>query len=541
MSFSANLLLVNARVFTMDPGKPHAEAVAVSGDRIVNVGSNEDILALRSPESEVIDCRALPLLPGINDAHCHVLTTASTFSSVDCGPPVITSIGQLLSAISDRAAGTPPGQWVRGFGLDPDSLEESRFPTRWELDSMAPSHPVRINHSSGHACVLNSLALGLAGIDGTTPDPVEGVIEREAHTGEPTGTLFEAALFLRERLGPTRDQQELASSVSRLSDMLLACGITSVQDAGPENAIQQWQTFKTLVDEGAFRPRVTMMAGARNLGQFDESGMIWGTGSEKLKLGHAKIMCTLTTGSLLPASEDLNQLATLAKDMGFPIAIHAIEQEVIEAVLALPELFETPSRKLPTPGERPVAQRVPRNRIEHCAECPPTLLEKVAQSGATVVTQPGFIYWRGENYLRRVDPALIPHLYDTGSFLDRRVPVAFGSDSPVIDPSPWPAIYCAITSLTQQGNRIPRANFTGALAGNQRAGITFRQAIEAYTRGAARAEGAEASKGAIRQGMLADLTVLGAGIEGESLHQLPQAKSVLTIVGGEVLWRQGAI
>ena len=541
MSSTANLLLVNARAFTVDPGKPHAEAVAISGDRIANVGSNEDILALRSPESEVIDCRALPLLPGINDAHCHVLATASTLASVDCGPPVVTSIGQLLSAISYRAAGTPPGQWVRGFGFDPDSLEETRFPTRWELDSIAPSHPVRINHSSGHACVLNSLALARAGIDGTTPDPVEGVIDRDVSTGEPTGILFDAAFFLRERLGPTRDQQELASSVSRLSATLLACGITTVQDAGPENGIQQWQTFKTLVDKRAFRPRVTMMAGARNLGQFVDSEMKWGSGTEELRLGHAKLMCTLTTGSMLPASEDLNQLAAFAREIGFPIAIHAIEQEVIEALLALPELFKSPSIKRPNAGERPASPRVPRNRIEHCAECPSPLLEKVAQSGATVVTQPGFIYWRGDNYLQRVDPVLIPHLYDTGSLLDWRVPLAFGSDSPVIDPSPWPAIYSAITSLTQQGNRIPRAHFPGALAGNLGARVSLQQALEAYTLGAARAEGAEAIKGAIRQGMLADLTVLGAGIEGESLYQLPQAKSVLTIVGGEVLWRQGAI
>ena len=255
MSSSSNLLLVNAKVLTMDPRMARAEAVAVSGDRIAAVGSNDEILSLRSPDSEVMDCRGLPLLPGINDSHCHVLATASSLSSVDCGAASITSLAQLLSAIASRAEATPTGQWVRGFGLDPEALTEGRFPSRWELDSVVSDCPVRINHSSGHALVLNSLALALAGIDQATPDPVDGVIDRDPETGEPTGVLFEAAGFLRERLGPTQSQEEFINGVSRLSDQLLACGITSVQDAGPENGIQQWQTFKSLADDEVFRPQ----------------------------------------------------------------------------------------------------------------------------------------------------------------------------------------------------------------------------------------------------------------------------------------------
>ena len=520
---------------------PSAEAVALIGDRIASVGSNADILSFRSRDSEVVDCRGLPLLPGIHDAHCHVPATASALASVDCGPPGVTSIGALLSAISARATGTPPGRWVRGFGLDPGSLEENRFPTRWELDSAVPCHPVRINHSSGHACVLNSMALAQAGIDATTPDPLEGVIDRDADSSEPTGILFEAASFLRERLGTTRDPQEFARGVSKLSNTLLSYGITSVQDAGPENGFRQWEAFQSLVDGGVFRPRVTMMVGARNLGQFVESGMHWGWGSNKLELGHAKLMCTLTTGGLLPASEDLAQLAALANESGFPTAIHVIEQEVLEAVLAISGLFKPPSRKGHLAGKAPAVSPVPRSRIEHCAECPPQLLEKVARSGATVVTQPGFIYWRGDGYLRDVEANLVPHLYDSGGFLDSGVPLAFSSDSPVIDPSPWPGIYSAMTSLTKSGSRIPRTGCAESRKGCHGPAVSLTQALEAYTLGGAKAEGSEAVKGALRQGMLADLMVLDTGLEEESLHLLPQAKSVLTIVGGEILWRQGII
>ena len=541
MFSSANLLLVNARVLTMDPRRPRAAAVAVRGDSIVAVGSDDEIISLRSPGSEVIDCRGLPLLPGINDAHCHVLATASSLSSVDCGPACITSLDQLLSAIASRAEITPPGQWVRGVGLDPDSLAEQRFPSRWELDSIASDHPVRINHSSGHAVVLNSLGLALAGIDKATPDPVDGVIDRDPETGEPTGVLFEAASFLRERLGPTRNHEEFINGVSRLSDRLLACGITSVQDAGPENGIQQWQTFKSLVDDDVFRPRVAMMAGINNLDQFVESHMGWGSGTPGLTLGHAKIMLTLTTGSLHPAPEDLARLGESARRRGFPVAIHAIEQEAIEAILSLPELLKPLPAYPSWDSMDSAASAAPRNRIEHCAECPPPLMDMVARSGATVVTQPGFIYWRGDGYLQRVDPNLLPHLYDCGAFVARGVPIAFSSDSPVIDPSPWPGIYSAITSLTGTGNRFPRQGFCGAPNGGEGTDISLQHAVEAYTLGAARAEGKASTKGAIRPGMLADLTLLDTGLEGESLQRLPQAQSLVTIVGGQILWRQGCV
>ncbi|MDE2781169.1 MAG: amidohydrolase [Chloroflexota bacterium] len=540
MPSSANLLLVNARVLTMDRRMPHAAAVAVSGHHIVAVGSDSEILSHQAPWSEVIDCLGLPLLPGINDAHCHVLATASSLSSVDCGPACITSLDQLLSAIASRAEVTPSGQWVRGSGLDPGSLAERRLPTRWELDSVASGNPVRINHSSGHALALNSLGLALAGIEKATPDPVDGVIDRDPETGEPTGVLFEAATFLRERLGPTRSQEEFISGVSRLSKRLLACGITSVQDAGPENGIQQWQIFKSLVEDEVFRPRVVMMAGVRNLDQFAGSNLGWGSGNRSLSLGHAKIMLTLTTGSLQPAPEDLAQLGSSARKLGFPVAIHAIEQEAIEAIVSLPELLK-PLPAYPARDGTVAPRSVPRSRIEHCAECPPPVMDMVARSGATVVTQPGFIYWRGDSYRQRVAPHLIPHLFDCGALVARGVPLAFGSDSPVIDPSPWPGIYSAITSRTLTGGHYPRPGFPCAPNGQKGPGISLQNAVEAHTLGAARAEGSASTKGVIRPDMLADLILLDTGLEEESLHRLPRAQSLVTIVGGKILWRQGSV
>ena len=318
MATPASLILHNARVLTMDPVLPLAEAVAVRGDRILAVGRSDDVLALRSSDSQVIDCRGLALLPGLVDAHCHLLPTASALSALDCTPAAVPTLAQLQALLARRAGEVPAGQWLRGFGLDPAGLAEGRFPTRWELDAAAPDHPVRLEHDSGHGAVLNSLALRRAGIDADTPDPPEGVIEREESSGQPTGLLLELAGFLRQRLGPTRSWEELAEDVSRLSQRLLSYGITSVQDAGPANGLSQWQTFRSLSDAGKFLPRITMMAGAGNVPHLAARELGFGAGDHRLRVGHAKIMLTLTTGALQPGTEELRERVSECQSLGFP-------------------------------------------------------------------------------------------------------------------------------------------------------------------------------------------------------------------------------
>lgn len=535
MADLTDLILYNANVWTLDPGNPQAEAVAIAGDKISAVGSNREVLSFSATGTEVIDCRGLPLVPGLNDAHCHILATAASISGVDCTPGNVASIAQLLSSVRRRASALTPGQWIRGHGLEPEALQENRYPTRLELDSAAPDHPVRLEHSNGHATVLNSPALQLATIDSSTPDPMEGLIDRESATGEPTGLLLEMGSFLRRKLGNTRSNEDLESGVSGLGDKLLKYGITSVQDAGPHNGIGQWQTFESLVGKSKFGPRITMMAGVEKLNEFTAAGLGWASGGDKVRLGHAKVMLTTTTGSLYPAREDLRLLAFHALKTGFPFAVHAVEREALVAVLDLPELGMTPSRD----PEKRAQSPVPRNRIEHCAECPPQLMDRLARSGATVVTQPGFVYWRGDGYLQRVDRDLLPYLYDSGEVNRRNIPLAFGSDAPVIDPSPWPGIYSAITSRTSSGNRLPRTSM-GREAGKEiNKDLTMVQALGAYTIGGAWAEGNETRKGIIRPGMLADLAVLDTPLSDECLKEIKGVRAKMTIVGGKIMWVGG--
>lgn len=540
MENAVSLILLNARVFTFDPLNPCAEAVAIAGERIAAVDSEAHVAELRGTETEVIDCKGLPLIPGLNDAHTHVLATAAALSGLDCRATGIDSVGELLNALGNRAADLPPGQWIRGYGLEPGGLREQRYPTRHELDAVTPDHPVRLEHSSGHATLLNGRGLAAAGIGTETPDPPDGVIERD-EKGEPTGLLLEMAAYLRGRLGRTRSPEEMTAGVSQLSRTLLSYGITSVQDAGPDNGAAEWETFQSLTSSQIFQPRVTMMAGIGRLRQISESGLAWGSGNDRLRIGHAKIMLTCTTGQLMPAPEDLTELALRARESGFPIAIHAIEQESVEEAIRVAALKQQfgggPGENAANPTVRPRL----RNRIEHCAECPPQVMKKLAHSGVMAVTQPGFIYWRGDGYLERVKPELLPHLYSFGKMMELQIPVAFGSDSPVTDPNPWPGIFSAITGTTRAGRQFPpfEGKEDSARIGNNC--LSPVQALLACTLAGAGAEGMAHRKGMLRPGMLADLALLDRPLRELHSPEILNTRSRLTIVGGRVVWRDREI
>ena len=539
--------MVNARVLTLEPDLPAAEAVAIDGDSILAVGSHREVAAFRGSRSETLDCRGLTLLPGFVDSHCHLLAMAAALTGVDCSPFSASSqaheyspgysIESLIQAVRRRAQKTPPGNWIRGFGYDELLLKEGRHPTCWDLDRAAPEHPVRLDHRTGHAVVLNSRGLARAGITSDTADPPEGVIERDPLSGESTGLLLEMSGFLRRRLGNTRQAREFREAAARLNQVLLGYGITSVHDAGPNNGLDRWETLRELTSSNTLVSRVSMMAGSAKLPELQEAGLEWSSGDDRLRLGHVKQMLTLTTGVLHPPAEDLIASVARARQTGFPIAIHAVEQEaVLAAISAIGS--NSPGIGSAGPGTPPAPKPLPggtglvyRDRIEHCSECPPWLVQKIKRCGAAVVTQPGFLYWHGDNYLQRVDTDMQQHLYPIGAWLEAGVVVGFSSDGPVIDASPWPGIFSAITRLTSRGNRLPPGN---SLNGTQ--GISIMQALRACSWGGAWAEGNEARKGSIKPGKLADLVLVDADPTGVDPQTWLGIRAVLTLVGGRVAW-----
>ena len=518
------LLLENAKVITLEPRQPRAEAVAVRGETIAAVGSRADAARMAGPDAQVIDCQGRSLVPGFVDAHCHLFATASSIQGLTCGPDNVSNIRELLAAVRRRASEGPEGGWVRGFGYDDLALEEERHPNRWDLDEAAPDHPVRLDHRSGHATVLNSMALHLAGIHAETPDPVDGVIEREAGSGEPTGLLLEMGSFLRQRLGRLRSEKDANEGMARLGRMLLSYGITSVHDAGFNNNPDRWRAMAGCQSEGLLPCRVTMMAGAGHLGEFLAGGWRWGHGDHWLRLGHVKIMLSLTTGAMQPGIAEMTRMVDEAHRAGFPVAVHAVEEEAVAAAV---HVF-TESR--PIDGALQTM-----DRIEHCSECPPELAAQVERSGAMAVTQPGFVFHHGHRYRQRVDARLLDSLYSVADLHRRGVSVAFGSDSPIIDPNPWPGICSAVTGRAGDG----RALSEDAALGCQSNGVSLETALRMYTIAGARADGTQDLKGTIKPGKLADLVLMDRDPTAIEKDGLKDVRPVMTIVGGRVVWEAG--
>ena len=250
-----SLVLLNANVVTMDPAGPRAEAVAVVGERVAVVGGNGEIRRMGSRGARVVDCQGLTLLPGFNDAHCHLLGLGRRLQDLDCSPDALlrmggASVGSLMALVRGRARGLRAGAWVRGYGYDDAGMAEGRHPVRGELDWAAPDNPVWLEHRSGHAAALNSRALALAGVGRETEEPLGGVIERDGESGEPTGVLLELRDFLRRRLGNIRSRDDFDAGVRAAGELLGSYGITSAQDAGADNGLERWDVFRRLLGRG---------------------------------------------------------------------------------------------------------------------------------------------------------------------------------------------------------------------------------------------------------------------------------------------------
>jgi len=508
-----DLVLYNANVLTVNPLKPRGSWVVVDQGKIIVVGSGAPPLGADIHPYRAVDCAGGTLIPGFNDAHCHVLATSAASLAVDCTPSAVSSIEDIKEKLRTRAARVPKGSWLRATGYNEFYLREMRHPNRWDLDQAAPLHPIRLIHRSGHAMVLNSRAMEATGISVHTPDPTYGVIEREDQTGEPTGLLLEMNDYL-DGILPRLSQSELEAGIRLFNDRCLSLGITSVQDATPGNNLEQWDLFVGLKKRGLLTPYVTFMPGARHIHQFQEQGIPFGYQIKGLRLGAAKIMATMTTGSLQPPRSELRRLVMDAHLGGFQIAVHAVEAEVVEEVLDA--ITFCTNRDAAGPY---------RHRIEHCSECRPHLMERMAINGVAVVTQPSFLYYNGERYRSEIPVEKRPWLYPIRSLLASGVHLAAGSDSPVAPMDPLIGICAAVTSMAESGDEVSPGET-----------VSVEEAIKMYTLGSAYVSFEERVSGSIEDGKRADLVLLDKDPTLVPPEELKNLNVLMTVISGGVVW-----
>jgi predicted amidohydrolase YtcJ len=511
---SADLVFRNANVITMDPVQPRAELVAVKGGKVWLVGSNDLLGDVRGSGTKVIDCQGKTLVPGFNDAHCHIFSFIRKLLSIDLSSPAIGSIADIKEAVARQVQKTPPGQWIVATDYNEFYLAEKRHPNRRDIDEVAPEHPVVVSHRSLHACVLNSRALALAGINRETPEPPGTRIERDLTDGEPNGVLYEMLGIIREKVMPPWSEGELSKGMKLVNQQYLSQGLTSLQDATVVNDYRRWQTFRRFVDSGKFRSRIYMMFGPETASQFREAGLIFGAGDSQLRLGGMKVVPSSPGGQLYPPQPELNRMVLETHRDGFQLAIHAVRDSTVAAVATA---YEFAQSQLPEPGRR--------HRIEHCAECPPLLLERLRRLQVVIATQPPFFYYSGERYLATVPAETLPHLYRIRSFFNAGLVVAGSSDSPIVSNNPLVGIYGAVTRRTASGEHLQLEET-----------ISPEQALAMYTTNAAYASHEEGIKGSITPGKLADMALISDDPTGVDAEAIKDITVEMTVLDGEVVW-----
>jgi predicted amidohydrolase YtcJ len=534
------LLFTNGRVLTCDPRLPSAQAVAVRGDRIVAVADEEAARAAVGPAAETIDLGGRTLVPGFVDAHNHFACTAETFFAVDARPASAGSIAQLLALIDQVAERTPPGGWVRGFGMDFTRFAEGRRPTRWDLDEVTREHPVVILHVSGHYALVNSRALAEQGITDDVPDPPGGSFERD-EAGRPTGLLLDSAtnLVLQSSVdigghGPNIhtaiENEKLVAMLDGASLRYLAAGLTTVCD--PQVTSRELNAYRAARARGVLRIRTVALPLSHQLDQLLAIGLVGPFGDDWLSIGAMKFYTdgAITggtamfsqpmgshgqyAGTLYHEPAELRRLLRTAATAGWQLAIHTMGDRAMGIML---DAVEDAMAAAP--------ERDARHRIEHATWPTPEQLGRIERLGMVPVTQPGSIAELGDIWRDHLGDR-VQRAMPLREELELGIRPAISSDAFVQSYRPLDTIAAAVRRVTPSGVRV------GA---DQE--LTTEEALAAHTIDAARALHMEDRIGSIEPGKLADLTVVDGDLLATPPESIRDLRIWMTVVGGTIAHR----
>jgi predicted amidohydrolase YtcJ len=530
---AADLIVTNAKIWTVDKAHPTAQAVAILGDRIVAVGSNADVNVWRGHDTKVIDAGGKLLLPGFNDAHVHFVSGGLQLESVQLNDA--TSKQEFVRRIAAQAKKTPKGEWIQGGDWDETKWSPLSLPTKELIDPVTPDNPVFVSRYDGHSALANSAALRLAGITSQTPDPPGGVIVRDAQ-GNPTGDLKDAATDIVFKVIPPLSHEQRLRAVRRALEYAASLGVTSVQNMDPDYA--DIAAYAELLQNGELTTRIYA---APLIDQVDDQvkiGIRHAFGGPFLRLGAVKAFADGSLGSRTayffePFSDEPGNHGLLGEEMqplslmrdrmmkadaaGLQICTHAIGDQAISIILDLyADIVKAHG------------QMDRRLRIEHAQHMAAKDFDRFAQLNVIASVQPYHAIDDGrwaEGYIGH-DRASRTYAFRT--FLNHGVHLAFGTDWDVAPLNPLSTIYAAVTRATLDGKN-PNGWFS-----EQK--LTVAEAVEAYTMGSAYAEFQENVKGSITPGKLADMVVLSDDIFSIDPAKIRDVKVLKTVVGGKIVW-----
>jgi predicted amidohydrolase YtcJ len=532
----ADLVVFNAKVYTVDDRAPRAEAFAVKGGRFVAVGSTSEIRALIGKGTRTFDAKQMTVVPGFIDCHNHAPGNVLLYEVLVGNPYVVefVTIASIVDKLKAKARETPAGSWVDGYFFDDTKVKDNRLINVHDLDQVSTEHPVVVHHRGGHTSFYNSKALELAGINKNTPNPAGGTFDRDAN-GELNGRVTDRARNALNRVGkrptftPDQSQQRDRDGLAFISKQFVRYGLTSVHHEGGDLfALQQVRT------RGDLRHRVSYEATGTVLEGMIAGGISSGFGDEWIRLGASsehtvdgsfseRTMALSTPypgvdppykGNITETQDDLNAWVERVHRAGIQVNCHANGDVAIDMTLSA---FERAQRLFPRADARP--------KITHCTLINDDLVRRMKSLGVVPAPFTSYAYYNSDKF-RFYGEELMKRSMAYRTFIDAGIQAAAGSD---FSPGPFDP------RMGIQG-MVTRRGWNGETWGaNQR--VSVDEALRINTLNGAWNSHEEAIKGSITPGKLADFVVLAEDLHTVDKEKIKDIEIVQTVVGGETAYK----
>src|SRR5918993_3124672 len=533
----ADIVFKNGNIYTAADTSPRAEAIAVKADRIVFVGTNALAQQYVGQNTRVVDLKGKTVLPGFTDSHQHL--SGVGFREMNLNLEGTMSLADFLAKVKARVAQAKPGEWVTGRGWIETHWKPPVFPTRSDLDKVAPNNPVILTRADGHGSVANSAALNLGGIDKNTPNPFGGEISKDKN-GEPNGMLLDTAQGLVRRHVPPTSRADAERAVVLGVKRNIELGWTQVQDAG--GSYTDVEIFKKLYEAGTIKLRIykAVHGPGPSATRLLNEGATIGAYGNRFTFRTIKVVsdgalgsrgaalldpysdAPDTSGFLTVKAEELRPMLIDALRKGIQVETHAIGDRANRFTL---DEYEAALKAVPA-SERKVAD--PRWRVEHAQIVNPADIPRFAKLGIIPSMQPSHAI--GDLFFApsRVGVNRLAGSYAWASFIKSGIVVPGGSDAPVERGEPMIEFYAAVARKDQKG-------FSGE-GWHPEEAVTREQALKMFTIWPAYAAFEDKLRGTIEVGKLADLTILSADIMKIAAPQILKTRCVMTVINGQVVF-----